>query len=1118
MPELLREPVELRRRIETLEQDRPAGKSDDEYWEALAEACFRLAVHHTTPVLEATALLQRAAKIDGSNPKYPYHLGRIFLSHGRLDLARKWLSAAAKLCPTSHRIWTHISLLQRELNERFRTDQTVLQDDLRKRAEELAGHVKDGADRVDESLLEFDPRKRAGAQRPDDQAAAAAGPAKSESGDGKPESTTDVRRVQNAGRCRWSGVIDLQAEQSLEAAPRQETARLLLALLAKLRATAGERKGGPTGLVVLAVDWLVRGYPVSTIRQLIEELQTPATDPCLELLAICCALVEADEAELPQMLADCVRGNTVPPLLAAVIHERRLLWSVPQLQRLGAVCRKAERLLDRIERVEGDGQESRDALRERAGAMTELLDRVTRELDRKPPAALEAIIEERGGPGSETDDTGHRFQELGREAEALETQVGVDWQQLKELIEKNEKGPLDEADLAVAAAISERIESMLARCGAVIKYLEETKRSGALESKEATQELERLKQAYLKLKRNKGRFGPRLEGLRLPKVDEPAPADGPAVAPERLPTDPVELLAHRLRTVENRIREVFDSAETTFAPYSDGALQLAPIKTLRRGLRARKAEALYRLGRRQEARRIWVAMLREDPLDASAAKNVAVCDSVRRDMARHLQSWKSYIELLYYFDIVACDPRPHARERAEFHRDFAGAYAPRFLAEEKVDPEKVDITELSAFLTSPRLAVFMGHKLLEIMNERLAYNSPPIILGIDRSAREEAREQARNNTQVFVRTVGASLPDRIREAFCDILRNHIDAAFEATASARRLTLKQDPYYSEEKKRYAKWLTEFGDFKIRLFNVTAHHLRNLLELPTLEWMEQLRILDSVPIGNSPEFLQQHVKHPDQVPGLMGSLENAAVRAKQDAVKEIKEHIGEPAFTEILERWIGRLAGTPGPDPHPLLRELDALHRILNLVQRRLDREREARAAAEGRESADRDISADEAEEFGKQVVGAIAQVFLSPFIGKFNEIMEQAQAGIETDSQARRIESQLEPLRRTVAALEPLIGTDEDYRKLAEAIDSLLGNLQARPETEIVNALAARYTELLKTATPPLSRDEVKRLRSEMLKLKKDVADCRGKVHGADAMKGLDELSAAIDGVLTQLEG
>jgi tetratricopeptide (TPR) repeat protein len=1158
MPELLREPARLRRRLERLERKRRADGADDTYWEAIAEGCFRLAVHRSTPVHEATGLLQRAAKIDGGNPKYPYHLGRIFLAHGRLDLAKEWFGVASRLCPTSHRIWTHISLLQRELNERFRTDQTVLTDDLRKRADSLAEQVGKGANRVDESLLSFQPRKRKEAKTKS-RAAVAAGPGTSESGDGKPTSTPNVRRFQNPKSCRWSGVIDLKAEQSLESAPTQGTAGILLELLGQLRSIADERKGGLTGLAVLAVDWLVRGYPPSTIRRLIEELEIPATDPSVELMATCCRLFEVDEAELPSLLAECVHENRVPALLAAVIHERRLLWNVPRLDSLGAVFRTAERLLDRAERMDGDGREDHDELCEQAGAMVELLDR-TRESKRKPLPALQVVIEKRDEPGSEADEIRQRLRDLGCQAEEFDTQFRKDRERLKELIAKSKKETLDETDLSAATSISERVKSMLARCEEAIKYLDQIKLPEELKSEKTTQERKRVKQAYVDLMTNKGRFGRDLEKLPKPgREDTTSQNDRLAAAAEQEPTDPLELLAHRLRSVESSIREDFDRAERTFADYGDGAHQLAPLNALRRSVRARKAEALYRLGRRQEARRAWLATLREDPLDAGALKNVAVCDSARGDLARQLQSWKSYVEMLYYFDIVARNPRPHAKERAAFHRDFAGAFAPRFLTEDRMDLEKVETAELGSFLASPRLAVFLGHKLLEILNERLDYHSPPILLGVDRSAREESRARARNNNHLFVDTVSELLPDRIRNAFCGITRSQIDAAFEATASTRRLTLKQDPQYSEEKERHAKWLREFVQFKVRLFTLMRDRLQSLVELPTLEWIEQLRALDSVPIGNSPEFLQQFVENWEQYVGLMGTLEDAAftvavnsgkqalvrpllpkrleaddcpkqllqvaLSCEVEAIETVKKDLGEEPFAEVLGRWLERPGAdaaissrTTEPDPEPALRELDTVHRVFGLVERRLDRAREALADAEGQETGDEEISAGELEELGERLTKTKVHVFLSPFVGRYKEIMSQAEGGIRTDSQAEQITEQLQELRRSVAALEPLIGNDDDYGKLVEAIDKNLDGLQSRAETELVNQHVVRFKALMASVKSPLSPAEGERLRGGMLALKQSVADCRGKVGGDEAIKALDDLSTAIDRVLTQLKG
>jgi hypothetical protein len=133
-------------------------------------------------------------------------------------------------------------------------------------------------------------------------------------------------------------------------------------------------------------------------------------------------------------------------------------------------------------------------------------------------------------------------------------------------------------------------------------------------------------------------------------------------------------------------------------------------------------------------------------------------------------------------------------------------------------------------------------------------------------------------------------------------------------------------------------------------------------------------------------------------------------------------------------------------------------------------------------------------------------------------MSQAEEGIETDSQAERVTQELEQLRRNVTALEPLIGDNEDYRKLAEAVDKNLEGLRSRAEAKLVNELAARFKELMEPIAGPLSPDQGERLRGEMLKLKKSVSQCRRNVNGADGMKALDDLETAIDRVITQLKG
>ena len=103
-PPLETDPRTLRAKLRALEAAR-APRSTNVRLEALAEACFRIALHPGTAPVEAIQLLQRAAACDPANPKPAYHLARLYFVHDELGMAGQWLQRAFLLCPTSHRIW-----------------------------------------------------------------------------------------------------------------------------------------------------------------------------------------------------------------------------------------------------------------------------------------------------------------------------------------------------------------------------------------------------------------------------------------------------------------------------------------------------------------------------------------------------------------------------------------------------------------------------------------------------------------------------------------------------------------------------------------------------------------------------------------------------------------------------------------------------------------------------------------------------------------------------------------------------------------------------------------------------------------------------------------------------
>ena len=262
----------LHQRVERLQANLRA-RSDEEVAGALAEGHFRLALHpHATPA-EAIQNLQAAHRIDGTNPRYAYHLARRFFLHGELDAAASWLKEAVCRCPTSHRLWTHVCILQRELNDRYRGKAEFEPDFLRRLAESTSTGIRNGQDAFISGSLCFVPPKsqaqhEAEARLRGSEVAHFGGNANRE-----PEKTSMVNhpqavRLVNAGQCRWSGIVDLEIEYLLEQEPSIRMRDRVLTSLEPLARLGRSRNGGSSGFAILAVQWLLSGYPVSTIRRL----------------------------------------------------------------------------------------------------------------------------------------------------------------------------------------------------------------------------------------------------------------------------------------------------------------------------------------------------------------------------------------------------------------------------------------------------------------------------------------------------------------------------------------------------------------------------------------------------------------------------------------------------------------------------------------------------------------------------------------------------------------------------------------------------------------------------------------------------------------------------------
>jgi len=321
----------LRKKISTLSS---IENRTIEQAEALTEAKFRLALSKDTPVEEAISLLKYSNRVDGINPRYTYHLARIYFNHGEFDQASDWLKKAAVSCPTSHRIWSHISLLQKQIDKQYRGDERYEQGVLFYRAKQINQGIINGNDHFNESLMDFIPPKSLAVIEAEARSKGRRlSPKKKNKQEQSSEESSIRKRMNNPGVCRWSGTIDLEIEDLFEKEPSSSTRNKILKQMENLLKSIKNRKDGSSAFVSLAVELLLTGpghkqsYSVKIVRRLLSQLDANKTnDPAFELLEDICVLFEADQMQLPQLLAQSLKKKKIPALICALIHSKRLLY------------------------------------------------------------------------------------------------------------------------------------------------------------------------------------------------------------------------------------------------------------------------------------------------------------------------------------------------------------------------------------------------------------------------------------------------------------------------------------------------------------------------------------------------------------------------------------------------------------------------------------------------------------------------------------------------------------------------------------------------------------------------------------------------------------------------
>jgi tetratricopeptide (TPR) repeat protein len=717
---------------------------EPEEFRTLVEATFRLAVHPETAPNEALVLLRRARHLDPANPKHVYHLGLLQLRHGRLVEAAEELREAARLAPTSHRIWAHLAIVQRRLDEE-RIGAAGYARAFRRRAEQISDAIRDGADNPDPG--------------PD-------GP------DPNPHLGVEAVRLDRGGECRWSGVRDLDAEERLLSTPSERTRDWLLIELTELARLAPRRSGGTAAFAVLGLQWLLRGYPKAALRRLAEPLRAPG--PAFRLLTDVLDLYDLPVEQVPARLARHQREGTLPGFLILLLH-RALLFTRPlEFPDLGA-HRAARELLAAAE--EPDPAE--------AAQCAATLMAAVRRLDPAPAERVADAVGAQAGSGMEDlllrleTDTA-LFKK--HDAEALEL--------AKELRSSARSADASgiarlSGDLGVIEEIADVLKSVAAARLADWDAVGQAE-PGILPPEEFQRRYEAVKRDLQNTMHGRTKKQLKLAKGALSKVTgggvpEPSAATlglceavrsllGTIVegspAPERPLPEPSgtgrEMVESALAIADMAMAEVFAQAQATLEYLPAGET----LDLLRREVSGREAEAAYRLGQTAQARQIWSRMLAADPYDTGVLHNLAMAQTAAGDLSAAAEAWQACLSALYALDLAAGDPRGHAGKRADLHGVLAGAFGTAALAVPPQDQDGPEAREVTAVLASAsRLAAYERHLRLELLNRRIAGHGVRLRLGVSPDAPQGVRETARERAVADAHTACANLPDRIARPF-----------------------------------------------------------------------------------------------------------------------------------------------------------------------------------------------------------------------------------------------------------------------------------------------------------------------------------------------------------------
>ncbi len=786
--------------------------------DALAEACFRLAVHPTTPSAEALSLLATAHRVDPDNPKHPYHVGLVHLRHGRLDAALSWLTAAAGSAPANHRVWAHLSIVHQGLHEQ-RAGTPSYEGEERQRAEEIASAVRAGRD--------LDGAAPASLVRP--------------------------------GESRWSGIHDISAELVLRRPTGARGRDVVAEDLRRIAELAGRRAGGTAAFAVSAVQWLVHGYPPATIRRLAAPL---ADGPARRVLDLVCELFEADEESLPARLAGCLERRELPDLLVALVHQRRLLWRPLQVPSLAAYA-AARRFTGGDPAAHLDAMASALRAIEAATPPKPLTDVVVAKEPDSDPDALLAAFER------DAESFARLKKSASDIAKSLRRADLADASRIR-------------ADHAVLADIAKRLDHV---CAERVRELEKVGQAAvhSARSEEFGERFERCKKALQEpspLNGHLSKIRKRLHSCEVSdavppsagvaEIDRELEAFAPATRVEPIPpgaepapppprsADPRERVAAAVAAVDRSLAGNAARAWKSLDAYPPSLHRRSALVLLRSNLGGRLAESQHRMGAHTPARRLWQAMLTENPMSTAVLHNLAVAHTAAGDVAAANRSWSRYLEALYSQALLVDSPARGAAERAEVHRVLAGSFGTAALCGRSPGDGAPDPPPrgVPAELTSPaRVALALAHLRLEELNRALSYRGPVLRLGVTRSVGLSQLGEAFDARLHLVATACAPLPRRVRAPFEELCRAAFQAAHEAACDpGSRVRAATDP---AEEEAHVAWTHARVRWKSRI----ANELLGADDWPVSESsgeiLTSLRLLDELRLDPADETVRKAV---------------------------------------------------------------------------------------------------------------------------------------------------------------------------------------------------------------------------------------------------------------------